>query len=116
MVRFRQPSGLRVLSRQSSLSAGGSVDERAGDLGLLLKTTNRSAFRKAASPVAIALRKTVLTRSKLGGWSSSRFFKPRKLYVVNGRLELVGKVHEHLFLHLTDHGRGERPYVIQGHR
>ena len=49
------------------------MDGRAGVLGLLLKTTNRSAFRKAASPVAIALRKKMLTRLKLGGWSLSRF-------------------------------------------
>ena len=33
--------------------------------------------------------------------------------MVDGRLELIGKVHEHRFLHLTDPGRGERPYVIQ---
>ena len=33
--------------------------------------------------------------------------------MVNGRLELIGKVHEHPFLHLADHGRRERPYVIQ---
>ena len=44
-----------------------------GDLGLLLKTTNRSAFREAASPVAIVFQTNVLTLSKLGGWSSSHF-------------------------------------------
>ena len=33
--------------------------------------------------------------------------------MVDGRLELIGKVHKHPFLHLADHGRRERPYVIQ---
>ena len=73
MVRFKLLSGLRVLSRRSSLSAGGSVGGRAGDLGLVLKTTNRSAFRKAASPVAKTSRRKVLTRSKWGCGTSSHF-------------------------------------------
>ena len=62
-----------MLLRRSSLSVGGSVGGRGGDLSLLCKTTNRSAFRKAASLVAIVFRTNVLTLSKLGGWSSSRF-------------------------------------------
>ena len=73
MVCFKLPSGLRVLSRRSSLSAGGSVDRRAGDLGPLPKTTNRLAFRKAAFPVARTSRRKVLTRSKWGCGTSSRF-------------------------------------------
>ena len=68
-VRFKLLSGLRVLSRRSNLSAGGSVDGRAGDLGLVLKTTNR----KAASPVARTSLKKVLTRSKWGCGTSSCF-------------------------------------------
>ena len=33
--------------------------------------------------------------------------------MVDGILELIGKVHKHPFLHLADRGRGERSYVIQ---
>ena len=33
--------------------------------------------------------------------------------MVDGTLELIGKVHKHPFLHLTNRSRGERLYVIQ---
>ena len=33
--------------------------------------------------------------------------------MVDGILELIGKVHKHPFLHLADRGGGEQSYVIQ---
>ena len=50
------------------------MDGRAGVLGLLLKTTNRSAFRKAASPVAIALRKKNVNSFEIGWLEFVSFF------------------------------------------
>ena len=33
--------------------------------------------------------------------------------MVDGTLELIGKVHKHPFLHFANRNRGERSYVIQ---
>ena len=74
MLRFRVPSALRVLSRRSGLSIGRLDDGRIDDLALLPITTNRSALRKAASSVATVEATDVLTFSRLGSRTSSRFF------------------------------------------
>ena len=90
------------------MSAGGLVDGRAGDLGLVLKTTNR----KAASPVARTSLKKVLTRSKWGCGTSSCFSSHVRL-CCRWNLGVDCKVHKHPLLHLANRGRGERLYVIQ---